>query len=150
MLDSKRIFVSCIDVPFVGADGVSSNDHSLNHTERVTFKNTPVHVGPRVSFISIAHHVFFFALCFAAAFPFHSSRKPAPAAASQPRGLDDFNDFMREISKEVLESLFDGEMTGFLGYEKYDHKSKETDNSRNGHSKKGVKSKFGEIGLEDE
>ena len=64
------------------------------------------------------------------------------------KNLDDFNDFMREISKEVLESLFEGEMTGFLGYEKYDHKSKETDNSRNGHSKKGVKSKFGEIGLE--
>jgi transposase-like protein len=64
------------------------------------------------------------------------------------QNLDDFNDFMREISKEVLESLFDGEITGFLGYEKYDHKSKETDNSRNGYSKKGVKSKFGEIGLE--
>jgi len=62
--------------------------------------------------------------------------------------LDDFNDFMREISKEVLESLFDGEMTSFLGYEKCDHKSKETDNSRNGYPKKEVKSKFGEIGLE--
>ncbi len=64
------------------------------------------------------------------------------------QNLDDFNDFMREISKEVLESLFEGEMTGFLGYEKYDHESKETDNSRNGYLKKGVKSKFGEIGLE--
>jgi transposase-like protein len=64
------------------------------------------------------------------------------------KSLDDFNDFMREISKEVLESLFDGELTDFLGYEKYDHKSKGVDNSRNGYTKKEVKSKFGAIGLE--
>ena len=64
------------------------------------------------------------------------------------KNLDDLNDFMREISKEILESLFDGEMTDFLGYEKYDHKSKETDNSRNGNSMKSVKSKFVSIGID--
>jgi putative transposase len=64
------------------------------------------------------------------------------------KSLDDFNAFMREISKEVLETLFDGEMSEFLGYERYDQKSKETDNSRNGHSQKQVKSKFGAIDLE--
>jgi len=64
------------------------------------------------------------------------------------KSLDDFNTFMRDISKEVLETLFDGEMSDFLGYEKYDHKTKETDNSRNGHSPKQVKSKFGAIDLE--
>ena len=50
------------------------------------------------------------------------------------KSLDDFNAFMRDISKEVLETLFDGEMSEFLGYEKYDHKAKEMDNSWNGHS----------------
>jgi putative transposase len=64
------------------------------------------------------------------------------------KSLDDFNAFMRDISKEVLETLFDGEMSEFLGYERYDQKSKETDNSRNGHSQKQVKSKFGAIDLE--
>lgn len=62
--------------------------------------------------------------------------------------LDDFNDYIRDISKEVLEVLLDGEITEFLGYEKHEHKSKETDNSRNGYSGKKVKSTFGPIPLE--
>ena len=40
------------------------------------------------------------------------------------KSLDDFNAFMRDISKDVLETLFDGEMSEFLGYEKYDQKAK--------------------------
>jgi transposase-like protein len=64
------------------------------------------------------------------------------------KSLDEFNNFMRAISKDVLESLLDGEITDFLGYEKYDQEAKETDNSRNGHTTKGVQSKFGEIELE--
>ncbi len=64
------------------------------------------------------------------------------------KSLDDFNGFMKEISKEVLEALFEGEITDFLGYEKYDQKAKEVDNSRNGYTKKEVRSKFGGIGLE--
>jgi len=31
------------------------------------------------------------------------------------KSLDDFNGFMKEISKEVLEALFEGEITDFLG-----------------------------------
>jgi putative transposase len=64
------------------------------------------------------------------------------------KSLEDFNEFMREISKDVLESLLDGEMTDFLGYEKHDQHQKETNNSRNGHTAKGVRSKFGKIELE--
>ena len=64
------------------------------------------------------------------------------------KSLDDFNDYMKEVSKEVLEVLSEGELTELLGYEKYDHKSKQTDNSRNGYSKKKVKSKFGNIDLD--
>ena len=30
--------------------------------------------------------------------------------------IKDLNDFMKEISKEVLETLFDEEITDFLGY----------------------------------
>ena len=62
------------------------------------------------------------------------------------KDLNGFNDFMKEISKEVLETLFDGEITDYLGYERYDQKSKGIDNSRNGYNKKEVQSKFGSIG----
>lgn len=64
------------------------------------------------------------------------------------KSLDDFNEYMREISKDILEVLLDGEITEFLGYEKHDQQSKETDNSRNGYSGKKVKSTFGPIPLE--
>jgi putative transposase len=64
------------------------------------------------------------------------------------KSLDDFNAFMRDISKEVVETLLDGELTDHLGYEKHDQKTKATDNARNGFTPKTVKSKFGEIGLD--
>jgi transposase-like protein len=34
------------------------------------------------------------------------------------KSLDDFNAFMREVSKEVVETILDGELTDHLGYEK--------------------------------
>ena len=64
------------------------------------------------------------------------------------KSLDDFNAFMREVSKEVVEMLLDGELTDHLGFEKHDQKAKVTDNTRNGYTPKTVKSKFGEIDLE--
>lgn len=62
--------------------------------------------------------------------------------------LDDFNAYMRDISKDILEVLLDGEMTEYLGYEKHDHKSKNTDNSRNGYTSKNIKSSFGPVPLD--
>jgi putative transposase len=64
------------------------------------------------------------------------------------KSLDDFNAFMRDVSKDVIETLLDEELTDHLGFEKYDQKSKTIDNSRNGYTPKTVKSKFGEIGLD--
>lgn len=63
------------------------------------------------------------------------------------KSLDDFNALMSEISKEVVESLLEGELTDHLGFEKYDHEAKAIDNSRNGFSSKTVNSRFGEIDL---
>ena len=40
------------------------------------------------------------------------------------KSLDDFNVFMRDINKEVVETLLDGELTDHLGYEKHDQKTK--------------------------
>lgn len=56
------------------------------------------------------------------------------------------NAFIAEI-KDVLQEALEEEMNCELGYTKYDWKNKETDNSRNGHSKKRVRSQFGEIDL---
>lgn len=38
------------------------------------------------------------------------------------KSLDDFNAFMRDISKEVVETLLEGELTDHLGFEKHDQK----------------------------
>ena len=64
------------------------------------------------------------------------------------KSLDDFNAFMREVSKEVVETLLEGELTDHLGFEKHDQKAKTTDNTRNGYTPKTVKYKFGEIDLD--
>ena len=56
---------------------------------------------------------------------------------------DAFTDEIKDVLQEALEE----EMTNELGYTKYDWKNKNTSNSRNGHTKKTVKSKFGEIPL---
>jgi transposase-like protein len=55
--------------------------------------------------------------------------------------------FINEI-KDVLQEALEEEMTSELGYSRYDWKNKNTDNSRNGHSKKTVKSQFGEVDLD--
>jgi transposase-like protein len=60
----------------------------------------------------------------------------------------DFNAFMRDVSKDVIVTLLDEELTDHLGFQKYDQKAETVDNSRNGYTPKFVKSKFGEIGLE--
>ena len=57
------------------------------------------------------------------------------------------NAFIAEI-KDVLQEALEEEMNTTLGYTKYDWKNKNTENSRNGHSKKTVKSQLGNIELQ--
>lgn len=64
------------------------------------------------------------------------------------KNLDDFNAFMKDVSKDVVETLLEGELTDHLGFERYDQKAKTIDNSRNGYTPKTVKSKYGEIDLD--
>jgi len=56
------------------------------------------------------------------------------------------NAFIAEI-KDILQEALEEEITQGIGYSKYDWKNKPNANSRNGHTKKTVKSKFGEIEL---
>lgn len=49
---------------------------------------------------------------------------------------NDVNSIMRDMMSVLLEGALDEELNEELGYSKYDYRNKETDNSRNGHSKK--------------
>jgi putative transposase len=59
---------------------------------------------------------------------------------------EDLNSFLRDVTKEVVEALYDGELTDHLGHDK--HQKSESGNVRNGFSKKTVQTKSGEVDLE--
>ena len=54
---------------------------------------------------------------------------------------------MKRIA-EFMESGLDVEMVEQLGYERYDVQGKETDDSRNGHSKKTLRTSFGDTTIQ--
>jgi transposase-like protein len=64
--------------------------------------------------------------------------------------VKDFNDIQalfKDMVGEVLENGLEGELDDELGYTKYDYRNKETDNSRNGHSNKTLKTSYGDVEL---
>src|SRR3989338_3610051 len=64
------------------------------------------------------------------------------------KDADSIGDALVAQFKDLLQEALEAELNHELGYSKYDWKNKETDNSRNGHTKKTVKSKFGNIELQ--
>ena len=56
-------------------------------------------------------------------------------------------DLVKEILSGTLETMLNSELEEELGYSKYDYKNKQTENSRNGYSKKNILTSNGEIGL---
>ena len=60
---------------------------------------------------------------------------------------EDFKGIWNELQKALLERMLQGEMTNHLGYEK-NEKGKNTENSRNGRSRKSIISEFGEMEIE--
>lgn len=54
---------------------------------------------------------------------------------------------MKEMFKDVLQEALEAEMDTQLGYDKYDITEKQTTNSRNGYSKKTIKSELGAVEL---
>ena len=56
-------------------------------------------------------------------------------------------DLFKDFVAMTLEGGLEAELDEELGYSKYDYRNKETDNSRNGHSTKTVKSSLGDIEL---
>lgn len=57
------------------------------------------------------------------------------------------NGLLKALSKALLERMLEGEMNHHLGYEKYASIGRNSGNSRNGRSKKTLKSELGEIDL---
>ena len=61
--------------------------------------------------------------------------------------MDDIQDLFKETIAEFMEDSLEAELDEELGYSKYDYKNKETDNSRNGHSNKRLRTSFGEVDI---
>lgn len=61
---------------------------------------------------------------------------------------EDINAFMREMLSEILENSLEGELEEELGYTRYDYRNKETDNSRNGYSKKTMHTSYGDTQID--
>ena len=58
---------------------------------------------------------------------------------------NDVNSIMRDMMSVLLEGALDEELNEELGYSKYDYRNKETDNSRNGYSKKTMHTSYGDM-----
>lgn len=59
---------------------------------------------------------------------------------------DEILDAMKDMFKDILQETLEAEMDKHLGYDKYDISEKQTRNSRNGYSKKTIKSELGPRG----
>ena len=61
--------------------------------------------------------------------------------------MSDINALFKEFVGDILENGLEAELDEELGYSKYDYRNKDTDNSRNGHSTKTMKTSFGEVDI---
>lgn len=62
--------------------------------------------------------------------------------------VEDYSDLrsvFKEMVGEVLENGLEAELDDELGYSKYDYRNKETENSRNGYSRKSIKTSAGSV-----
>jgi len=68
--------------------------------------------------------------------------------ASECETVDDIQLMIRDIFKETLQVIFEAEMEHHLGYTKHDVEGIHSGNSRNGYSKKTIKSRLGKTVLD--
>lgn len=65
-----------------------------------------------------------------------------------PQDANDVQEMLKDLLGDLLQEMLESEMDEQLGYSKYDYKNKNTDDSRNGYSKKTVVSSMGPIDLD--
>ena len=66
----------------------------------------------------------------------------------QPNDARDVQEMLKDLLGDTLQGMLEAEMDETLGYSKYDYQNKQTDDSRNGYSKKTVTSSMGPIDLD--
>ena len=66
----------------------------------------------------------------------------------QPKDAHDVQEMLKDLLGDTLQGMLEAEMDEKLGYSKYDYKNKNTDDSRNGYSKKTVVSSMGPIDID--
>lgn len=59
--------------------------------------------------------------------------------------MDDIQALFKETIAEFMENGLEVELDEDLGYSKYDYKNQATDNSRNGHCSKNLRTSFGDV-----
>lgn len=64
--------------------------------------------------------------------------------ASNISSMDDIQNLFKETIAEFMENGLEAELDDELGYSRYDYRNKDTDNSRNGHSSKTLRTSFGD------
>ena len=67
----------------------------------------------------------------------------AKELAKECRSMDDIHEKLKELFKETLQQILEAEMEEHLGYPKHDPSGNNSGNSRNGYSKKNIKTRFG-------
>lgn len=65
-----------------------------------------------------------------------------------PKDAGDVQEMLKDLLGDTLQGMLEAEMDEKLGYSKYDYHNKQTDDSRNGYSKKTVTSSMGDIELD--
>ena len=68
--------------------------------------------------------------------------------AANIQSMDDIHELFKEAFAGFIEGSLESELNEELGYEPYDVKHKATDNSRNGHSKKTLRTSVGKVDIE--
>ena len=66
---------------------------------------------------------------------------------SNVTSMEDIQNLSKETIAEFMENGLESELDESLGYSKYDYKNKDTDNSRNGHSRKNLRTSFGNVDI---
>ncbi|KHD34672.1 transposase [Clostridium acetobutylicum] len=61
---------------------------------------------------------------------------------------EDVRNTLKDLFGSPLQQILESEMDNYLGYKKYDYNKKNTSNSRNGKSKKTMKSNLGLFDLD--
>lgn len=64
------------------------------------------------------------------------------------KSVDDVQSALKDLFAETIQEMLEAEMESSLGYAKHDMKNKRTTNSRNGYSKKTVRSEYGEVDIQ--